>query len=537
MKRIYFALACIAVAGRVPAQPVAPAVTSLGAYTQLLQAPARVAADPAGYVYVTDPKAGQVVVFDAFGRVVTTQNGFAQPLGIAVDPQGKIYLAEEQTGSVSVFDAQWHLLYKLGHGNEEFQLPNHIALDPTSGGDTVYVSDSTANRIKVYAGATLTHWFGGAGSGNGQFDFPSGVCVSSNGEVFVVDQNNDRIQVFDRAGSFLRSFGLGSTTPSGRSQAVIADSAGRLYVADTFQGIVKVLDAASGALLSSAGSFGQLPGQLDSPAGLALDALNRLFATSANTHRLELYGLDAFVHLTTQPASQTIPAGANLVFTAVTSGTGSFAFQWRMNGAGIPGATNETFTIVGAATTNTGDYSVVITGSSGAITSSVAPVAVMGQPKIISGPESLAVLRGSSVELVVSAAGSALSYQWLLNGLHVDGATNWTLALPDVQSFQAGLYSVQVSNTVGAVVSVAARLTVIVPPSVMEIVSSAVDTNQMFHLTVNADPGFSYWLDASTDLFEWQPLANFTDDIGLIEFIDADSTNYWNRFYRLRWLP
>jgi len=537
MKRTGFALSCFAVAFSVPAQPVAPLATPLGAYAKSLQSPARVAVDAAGYVYITDPTAGEVSVFDAFGRPVATHTGLARPLGIAVDAQGRVYLAEEQLGRVSVFDSQWQLLYRLGQGNGEFQLPNHITVDPASAGSTVYVSDSTANLIRVYAGATLTHWFGGAGSGNGQFDFPSGVCVSPNGEVFVVDQNNDRVQVFNRAGSFLRSFGLGSTTPSGRSQAVIADAAGRLYVADTFQGVVKVFDPASGALLSSVGGFGRLPGQLDSPAGLALDAFDRLFVTSANTHRIELYGLDTFVHLTIEPGAVTIAAGTKLTFRALTGGAGSFAYRWLKDGNVVGGATNDTLTINGVTSINAGSYSVILTGPSGAITSSVAPVAVMVPPKILSAPASLTVLRGSNVVLAVSAEGSALSYQWLLNGLDVGGATDRALALPDAQPFQAGLYSVRVSNAVGTVVSAAASLTVIVPPSVMEIVSSAMDTNQLFHLTLNADPGFSYSLDASTNLFEWQPLTRFTDDIGLIEFIDADSTNYWNRFYRLRWLP
>jgi hypothetical protein len=63
------------------------------------------------------------------------------------------------------------------------------------------------------------------------------------------------------------------------------------------------------------------------------------------------------------------------------------------------------------------------------------------------------------------------------------------------------------------------------------------DTNQSFHLILNADPGFGYSIDASSDLVQWQSLTNFVQDAGLFEFIDADATNFWNRFYRLRWVP
>ena len=132
--------------------------------------------------------------------------------------------------------------------------------------------------------------------------------------------------------------------------------------------------------------------------------------------------------------------------------------------------------------------------------------------------------------------GSALTCQWLLNGLKLEGATNRTLFLPDAQSFQAGAYSVVVGNSIGSVLSAPAVLTVLVPPTVAEIVSAFMAGDD-FHLTLNADPGFQYSLDASTDLVNWEPLGNPVLDAGMQEFIDSGSTNFWNRFYRLRWVP
>ena len=531
------AAVCCAVALGASAQPAPPVAVSLGAYAQSLQSPARIAVDAAGRAYVTDPQAGQVVVFDAFGRPIATHSGFARPLGIAVDVQGKIYLAEEGAGSVSVFSDQWNLLYKLGQGNGELQLPNHIALDAWAAGNTVYVSDSKANTVRVYVGTKLDHTIGSGGTSLGKFDFPSGVCVSTSNEVFVVDQGNDRIQVFGPTGNFLQAFYLGSTAVSGRSQAAFLDAAGRIFVADSFQGIVKVFNRTSGALLANVGSFGKLPGQLDSPAGLALDNLNRLFVTSANTHRVELYGLDSFIHLTIEPASVTIAAGTNLTLRALTGGAGNFTYQWLKNGSVIAGATNGTLTILGVTLSHAGNYSVVVSGPAGTFTSSAAAVMVVAPPKILSEPASLTVLRGSNAVFTVGAEGTALNYQWLFGGSSIADATNDTLVLASVEPFQAGFYSVRISNLIGAIISAPASLTVTVPPAIMEIANSSMDTNQLFHLTVNADLGFVYSLDASTNLFDWEPLLNFTNDLGLIEFIDADSTNYWNRFYRLRWLP
>ena len=120
------------------AQAAAPNVTPLGSLSAQLRGPARVAADADGNLYVTEPAANRVVVFNAFGQQVNVLEGFAGPLALAVANDGRIYLSEEKTGSVSVFDAQWHLLYQLGAGAGEFQLPGHLAVDPQSP-DVVYV--------------------------------------------------------------------------------------------------------------------------------------------------------------------------------------------------------------------------------------------------------------------------------------------------------------------------------------------------------------------------------------------------------------
>ena len=517
-------------------QVAAPRAIPLGAFSQSLQAPARLAADSAGNIYVTDPVAGQVVVFDASGLQVTSRGGFSRPLGIAIDAQNHIYLAEEQAGSVSVFDTQWNLLGKLGLGNGEFQLPNHIALAPASFNNRIYVSDSKANTIRVYTGFVLSQVIGGGGSGPGQFDFPSGLCVSAKGELFVVDQNNDRVQVFDGSGSFARVFALGTGRPSGRSQAVFIDSSARLYAADSFQGTVKVFDSATGTPLSNVGSFGSATGQLSSPAGLALDSYGRLLVASANNRRVELYGLDTFVHLSTTPASGTIAAGTILTFTVTAGGAGPFAYQWQKDGQPLAGETNANFIIPAADLTASGRYSILVTGPTGALTSYAAPIRVLTPPAIEADPQSLTVLRGSNVLMEVGVTGSALTCQWLLNGLKLEGATNRTLFLPDAQSFQAGAYSVVVGNSIGSVLSAPAVLTVLVPPTVAEIVSAFM-AGDGFHLTLNADPGFQYSLDASTDLVNWEPLGNPVLDAGMQEFIDSGSTNFWNRFYRLRWVP
>ena len=159
------------------------------------------------------------------------------------------------------------------------------------------MADSGADEVKAYRDGQLVARFGGTGSAAGQFSFPTGIHVSSGGEVFVADQNNDRVQVFDRDGAFLRCFGKTSGMSLkprfGRVQGLTGDSAGRLYAADAFQGTVKVFDPA-GVALGTIGQFGDRVGELRLPQSLAVDAAGRLHVAATGNSRVEVFGLDGY---------------------------------------------------------------------------------------------------------------------------------------------------------------------------------------------------------------------------------------------------
>ncbi len=276
----------------VPPPPLNPLWTD----RELLRSPSRVAADGAGNAYVTDPGAGRVFVRDSWGRLLSVKQGLAQPLAVAVDSFGTIYVAEAGTGSVSAFGSSWDRRFKLGRGDGEFVMPNHMTIDPEPSFQRLYVVDSGANTVKVYSLAgSLLFEFGEAGAKPGQFNFPAGIHVSPEGEVFVADQNNDRVQVFDRGGSFLRCFGGSSTQRFGRIQGVAGDREGRVYVADAFQSFVWAFEP-SGAQLGRVGSIGEGPGELLGPGGIALDSNNRLLVASTGNGRVAAYGLDGFAN-------------------------------------------------------------------------------------------------------------------------------------------------------------------------------------------------------------------------------------------------
>lgn len=281
--------------GGVPTLPV-PEVEYLASQSNALRAPARVAVDSGGRVWVTDPTVGAVTLRDLSGGVIEVRSDLGIPVAMAVDAFDGIYLSDQSTGRVDVYDAGWNHTGSLGTGTGEFASVTDIAVDPDLGTALVFVADGSADLIKVYGpDHQLVRSFGGSGTGPGEFDFPSAVWVSLDGAVFVGDQNNDRVQVFDRDGTFLRCFGAqgGGDRNFGRIQGLAGDTLGRVYVADAFQGHVKVFDP-FGVELAVIGGLGDLPGEFRTPFGLVIDEGNRLLVTSVNSGRLEVFGLDDY---------------------------------------------------------------------------------------------------------------------------------------------------------------------------------------------------------------------------------------------------
>jgi Leucine-rich repeat (LRR) protein len=168
-----------------------------------------------------------------------------------------------------------------------------------------------------------------------------------------------------------------------------------------------------------------------------------------------------------QPQGQTVSIGGTAAFTVTATGVTPLFYQWRLNGTNLAGATTNTLTIANAQSTNSGDYTVVVTNSLGSATSAVATLVVLTVPSIAGQPASRTNLAGTTATFNVTANGSPpLSYQWLFFGTALPNSTTSSLVLNGVQPPDAGDYSVIVSNSAGSITSVVATLTVYVPPSI-----------------------------------------------------------------------
>lgn len=278
-----------------------PDVTRLRSYAWTFHAPARLALAGDSSLFVTDPERRRVIARDVSGRIIDSRTLEGRPVSIAVDAGGRIYVGDGDLGRVRVYSRNWEILYDLGIGAGEFEFPGAIAVTP---GGPIYVVDSETHRVRVFhADGSANFSFGGPGDGGGLFSFPAGIFVDrAANEVYVVDQLNFQVQVFDLQGGYLRCIGgtdaspgsfFGRSRPLNQPQGVWVDGAGRVLVSDAADGQVKVFDR-NGNALATIGEFGAFPGGLRIPMDLVVDAGNRLFVASANNARLEVFGLDDY---------------------------------------------------------------------------------------------------------------------------------------------------------------------------------------------------------------------------------------------------
>jgi hypothetical protein len=170
--------------------------------------------------------------------------------------------------------------------------------------------------------------------------------------------------------------------------------------------------------------------------------------------------------ITSQPVGGTIVVGQVLSVSVVASGKTPLSYQWRKNGVAIAGATNATYSYTTTATTDSGNYDVVVSNSFGTVTSNVA-VWVVGvapvptAPTIVTHPVGATLTVGQTINLSVSASGTApLTYQWRKGGVNISGATSSSYAHTTTATTDSGSYTVVVTNPYGSVTSNAAVVTV-----------------------------------------------------------------------------
>jgi Thrombospondin type 3 repeat len=246
----------------------------------------------------------------AFGSAIQPGGKFANAQGIATDGAGRVYVADPTAGDVEIYDNAENgnrFLTTLGAGL--LHNPEDVATDNRF---HIYVSDDGRDTISMFdvfsSGMTLEREWGGPGQGLGQMLNPRQLVVDRGGLVYAVERDNQRVQWFKPGGNNTQvpvsAWGVASPPTFSDPEGIAFDAAGRFFVSndsDTDAGVrVYTLP---GNLIDGVGTGpGTDVGKLSNPKGLLEDPFGRLLVVDSGNDRVQVFGsadqhspwLDAF---------------------------------------------------------------------------------------------------------------------------------------------------------------------------------------------------------------------------------------------------
>lgn len=226
-----------------------------------------------GKLYVADTGAGNLAVFDLvrqrFSVVTGTGPGrIKRPINIRIDSDGTRYVTDTGRDQILIYDREDRFVKAYGFGGQ------FRPVDVAIGGDRLYVADILHHQIHVLdkASGRPLFKFGKAGSGEGELFHPTNLARGPEGDIYVVETSNFRVQRFTAEGKVVRSYGsVGTALGSfARPKGIAIDKAGRMLVGDAAFQNVQIFDN-NGKLLMY---FGQTEGRGDGlalPAGVTID--------------------------------------------------------------------------------------------------------------------------------------------------------------------------------------------------------------------------------------------------------------------------
>lgn len=216
---------------------------------------------------------------------------FGTAHGLTVDHEDNVWVTDSREHQVHKFSSKGELLLTLGAkgvpglDGTHFNSPTDVAIAPN--GD-IYVTDGYGNRriAKFDAAGTFLLDWGIEGSRRGEFVDPHGIVLDKQGNVYIADRGNSRIQIFSSEGKFLKMW---KSEALGRPWGLAIGSNGLLYVADggdmrsapPERNRVVILDL-QGKIRETFGSFGSYDGQFYWAHDIAVGGDGALYVCDVN---------------------------------------------------------------------------------------------------------------------------------------------------------------------------------------------------------------------------------------------------------------
>lgn len=254
-----------------------------------------------GRVFVSDTLKRLVLAFDIregrFFEIGTDGPGeLVKPMGLDVDLNGNLYVCDASLKQVLVYDRDGIFKRRLGEP-EMFDRPAGLTINPN--GNRLFVVDtggvtSERHRVLVFDAwsGSLLHTISKRGQAEGELNLPRDATIGENGNLYVVDGGNFRVQEFTPEGEFVRSIGEIGRQPGqfSRPKGIGIDKQGNIYVVDTAFGNFQIFNA-EGQLLLPVGTRNSTPGpaRFMLPAGLAVDEDGRVYMVDQYFRKVDVF--------------------------------------------------------------------------------------------------------------------------------------------------------------------------------------------------------------------------------------------------------
>ena len=260
--------------------------------------PYGIAIDSKGLVYAADQRVGAVFIFNTETRdTQMIRNGveahFGWINGLAIDDDDRLFVSDGKMHRVIIFNTKHEVENQVTEGLVD---PVGLAIDTSN--RFLYVVDTQQDQVLVYDADSLKllRRIGTGGKNHflttpGDFGAPQCVAVDKDGNVYVTDTLNNRVEIFDADGNFISQFGKAGDGPGffSRPKGIAVDGDGHIWVADSMQDRLQVFNR-DGQLLTYIGQgHGELPGQFKALVGVAIDKNNKVFTTEQEPGRLQVF--------------------------------------------------------------------------------------------------------------------------------------------------------------------------------------------------------------------------------------------------------
>ncbi len=215
---------------------------------------------------------------------------FNAPRGVTADSTDTlIFVADTNNNRIQRSTdggKNWSVIASLGTSASQVTQPQAIAYDQSN--NILYIADTGNNRILKATNASSTPSFSimaTAGTTVGQFNQPHAIAVDSNGNLYVADTANNRIQKFSGSWSTIVSPGTSLGSVNG-PQGVYVDAMNHIYIADTLNNRVQISNT-SGSMFSLFMGPGTAAGSVNAPQGVIFAASGNVFIADTGNNRIQ----------------------------------------------------------------------------------------------------------------------------------------------------------------------------------------------------------------------------------------------------------